>query len=68
MMQRRGVDSDDEDGDIPTVDAEWVVSEEDEEADGEESGEESDRDDDSQSAISFVFSTSTEVRLYVRYR
>ena len=42
MMQREGVDSDDEDGDIPTVDGEWVISEEDDEANSEESGEEAD--------------------------
>ena len=44
MMQRNGVDSDDEDGDVPTADGERVVSDEDDEADGEES----DGDDDCQ--------------------
>ena len=33
MMQRNGVDSDDEDGDVPTADGERVVSDEDDEAD-----------------------------------
>ena len=56
MMQREGVDSDDEDGDIPTVDGEWVISEEDDEANSEESGER---------RVLTVFTSSTKYRVHL---